>query len=186
MGTHGLRGRLDVADEAFLHYSGHFSHFPRSALALECLLEDYLRTPTRVLQVQGRWLNLEPHDQARLPPAAKSKGPNNQLGVDAVIGPRVWDVQSKFRLRLGPLSWPRFCSLMPNGVALRPLCQMARAFVGPELDFDVQPVLEPEDVVPCRLSLGDDDGFYLGWNAWLPARSLDRQVDDALFVLDDA
>ena len=89
-------------------------------------------------------------------------------------------------MRLGPLSWRGFCSFMPNGVALRPLCQMARTFVGPELDFDVQPVLGPGQVVPCRLSPQDDDGFYLGWNTWLPARSVERQVDDALFALDDA
>ena len=37
-GTGGLRGRLDVDDEALLYYCGHFAHFPRSALALECIL----------------------------------------------------------------------------------------------------------------------------------------------------
>ena len=42
MGTPGLRGRLEISDESFLHYSGHFAHFPRSALALECLLRRLL------------------------------------------------------------------------------------------------------------------------------------------------
>jgi type VI secretion system protein ImpH len=185
MGTPGLRGRLEVADEAFLHYCGHFAHFPRSALALECMLEDSLEMPVRVLQGQGRWLDLEPSDRGRLPGARDSRGEHRQLGVDTIIGARVWDVQSKFRLRLGPLSWRQFRSLMPNGVALRPLCQMARAFVGPELDFDVQPVLAPAEVAPCRLSPQVDDGFYLSWNTWLGSQTLDRQVDDALFVLED-
>ena len=64
LGTAGLRGRLDVDDEAFLYYSGHFAHFPRSASALECLLADYLEMPVRVQQCQGQWLALEPDDQA--------------------------------------------------------------------------------------------------------------------------
>ena len=104
LGTAGLRGRLDVNDEVFLYYSGHYSHFPRSAMALECLLADHLEMPVEVLQCQGQWLNLEPDDQAFMPSLAQPNGRNNQLGVNLVVGERVWDVQSKFRLRLGPLT----------------------------------------------------------------------------------
>src|SRR5262249_43284503 len=32
LGTAGLRGQLEVDDEAFLFYSGHFAHYPRSPL----------------------------------------------------------------------------------------------------------------------------------------------------------
>ena len=35
----GLRRRLDLDDEVFLYFCGHFSHAPRSALALQCLTE---------------------------------------------------------------------------------------------------------------------------------------------------
>jgi type VI secretion system protein ImpH len=182
MGTHGLRGRLKVSDEAFLHYSGHFAHFPRSALALECVLQDHFQIPIRVLQVQGQWLVLEPEDHSRMPSALLPKGRNNHLGVDLIIGARVWDVQSKFRLRLGPLSWRQFCAMMPSGAGLLRLCQMARTYVGPELDFDVQPVPRSEEVPPCRLSREEEGGFHLGWNMWLQSRPLCTQVDDAVFV----
>jgi type VI secretion system protein ImpH len=60
---------------------------------------------------------------------------------------------------------------------------MARFFVGPELDFDVQPLPKPEEVPPCQLLPGERDGFHLGWNIWLQTRPLDRPVDDAVFVL---
>ena len=50
-----------------------------------------------------------------------SRGPYATLNLSLVVGERVWDIQSKFRLRLGPLSWLQFRSLMPNGDALRPL-----------------------------------------------------------------
>jgi type VI secretion system protein ImpH len=185
MGTPGLRGHLEVSDEAFLHYSGHFAHYPRSAIALECLLQDYLDMPVRVLQIQGQWLNLDCDDQSRMPSAREPKGRNNQLGVDLVVGARVWDIQSKFRLRLGPLDWRQFCSLMPNGANLRPVCQLARCYVGPELDFDVQPVLKPDEVRSCEMSGREGNRFYLGWNTWLQSQPLNRQVEDALFALDD-
>src|SRR5262249_22056591 len=104
---------------------------------------------------------------------------------DLVVGARVWDVQSKFRLRIGPLSWRQFRALMPNGKALRPLCQFTRTYVGLELDFDVQPVLLPNEVPPCQLIPDPDDGPYLGWNTWMPSETRDRAVDDAVFLLEN-
>jgi type VI secretion system protein ImpH len=183
LGTDKLRGRLEVDDEVFLHYSGHFSHFPRSASALQCLLEDYLEMPATVLQIQGQWLYLDPDDQASMPDARYPKGRNTQLGVNLIVGDRVWDVQSKFRLRLGPLTWRQFRSLMPDGPALRPLCQVTRSFVGPDLDFDVQPVLKPEEVPPLRLSPRLDEGSYLGWNTWVQSQPFVNPVADATFAL---
>ena len=88
LGTGHLKGRFEVDDEVFLHYSGHFARFPRSALALECLLEDYLELPTRVLQIQGQWLFLDPDDLCVLPNSLHPDGRNNQLGVNLVVGER--------------------------------------------------------------------------------------------------
>ena len=194
MGTPGLRRRLDLDDEAFVFFSGHFAHFPRSATALECALEDFLEMPVRVQQCQGQWLNLERDDQAEMPSARDPQGRNNQLGVNLVIGTRVWDVQSKFRLRIGPLTWRQFRTLMPNGDALRPLCQFTRTYAGLALDFDVQPVLHPHEVWPARgpnepggarLSPDLGDGPYLGWNTWMPSATRNRPADDAVFLLED-
>jgi type VI secretion system protein ImpH len=185
LGTTGLRGRLETDDELFLYYSGHFAHFPRSALALESLLADHLDLPVRVLQCQGQWLTLEPDNLAVLPAEQGSQGRNNQLGVDLVIGERIWDVQSKCRLRIGPLTWPQFRNLMPNGSALRPLCQITRTYVGPALDFDVQPILKAEEIPPCQFSTDPEQAPYLGWNTWMPSSALSaRPIDDAVFQID--
>jgi type VI secretion system protein ImpH len=186
MGTAGLRGRLDTDDELFLYYSGHFAHFPRSALALESLLGDHLSMLVQVLQCQGQWLHLDPSDQAAMPSAREPEGRNNQLGVNLLVGARIWDVQSKFRLRIGPLNWRQFRSLMPNGQSLRPLCQIARTYVGPGLDFDVQPVLKLEEAPRCRFTPDPEDGPYLGWNTWMPPAAAPSSpfLHDAVFQID--
>src|SRR5262249_29678817 len=158
LGTAGLRDRLEIDDEAFLFYSGHFAHYPRSALALECLLQDYFEVPVEVHQLKGQWLVLDPEDRSLLPSTSQPGNLNNQLGVSMVAGERCWDMQSKFRLRVGPLTYAQFRRLMPNGDGLRPLAQMARTYVGPELDFDVQPVLKAAEVPQCRA----DDTSFLG------------------------
>ena len=59
MGTKGIRGRLSVADEAFLFYGGYFADGHRSATALERMIGDYFNLPAKTDQFKGQWLNLE-------------------------------------------------------------------------------------------------------------------------------
>jgi type VI secretion system protein ImpH len=185
MGTGGLRGRLSIDDESVLFYSGHFSHSPRSAIALENLLEDYFGLPMKVEQLQGQWLYLGTDDCAQLPSATLPKGANNRMGLNVVVGQRVWDVQSKFRIRVGPLSYIQFRRFMPDGDGLRPLAEMVRAYVGPEFDFDVQPVLRPEEVPWCRSRSRGDARSRLGWNTWVRRPPFTHEVADPVFTLDD-
>src|SRR5262249_8160137 len=73
-------------------------------------------------------------------------GAFNRLGVDAVAGHKVWDDQSKFRVRLGPLAFDHFRSFLPGGRLSDVLVDLVRYYVRGELDFDVQVVLKPPDV----------------------------------------
>jgi type VI secretion system protein ImpH len=182
MGTDGLRGRLEIDDEAFLFYSGHFAHFPRSAAALQQILGDYFGLPIEVLQMHGQWLQLPESEQAVMPGAANPNGLNNALGVSLIVGERVWDVQSKFRLKVGPLTYAQFQQFLPGGPALRSICQLTRSYVGPEFDFDVQLVLRPEEV-PASRSGGRQT--RLGWDSWARTREFSRFAEDAVFSLDD-
>jgi type VI secretion system protein ImpH len=186
LGTAHLRGRLKIEDDAFLYYSGHFAHRPRSAVALEALLSDYFERPIAVQQFQGQWLYLDPDDRSLMPNAEQPHGRNNQLGVNLVVGERVWDVQSKFRLRIGPLTYEQFRGFMPNGDALRPLAKMTRSFVGPEFDFDVQPVLLPREAPWCRLGGDERGGAFLGWNTWVRCNDFQHEVDNAIFGDDES
>lgn len=181
MGTAGLRGRLQFDDELLLYLSGHFAHYPRSAAALECLLWDYLEMPVRVEQLHGQWLSLDRADQTRMPNRLDPAGRNNNLGVSAIVGERVWEIQSKFRLRIGPLTRAQFRALIPDGTTFRPLSQLTRLYVGPEFDFDVQPVLLGAEVPWARLADDPADRPRLGWNTWVRTQPFDRLVDDATF-----
>jgi type VI secretion system protein ImpH len=181
LGTAGLRGRMDVDDEAFLFYAGHFAHFPRSAVALECLLGDYFELPLRVEQACGQWLTLEGGDRSLLPGPEHRQGRYCRLGIDLIVGERVWDVQSKFRLRLGPVGYEQFRRLMPGGAGLRALCQLTQTYTGLELDYDVQVVLRAAEVPWCRLGGDGADGCRLGWNTWVRSGALARDPEDAVF-----
>lgn len=181
LGGDSLRERREFDDELQLYFAGHFSRQGRSAVALEQILSEHLGISCRVAQFQGQWLTVDPSEQARLQRGPLGERPIGALGVDINLGSRVWNVQSKFRVILGPMSELEFKGFLPSGDRLRALSQLVRSFVGPEFDFDVQLVLRAEEVPRCRLG-ARGNASRLGWNTWLHSRRPERDASDAVFT----
>jgi type VI secretion system protein ImpH len=176
----GLAGGTDP----LLYYAGAFAGWPRSADQLAGILSDWLGQKVEVEQFAGAWLSLDPEEQTTLP-ASGRPGRYHQLGVDAAIGARAWDIQSRVVLRIGPLSLAAFNASLPGGVLLKHLVALTRAYLGDQTSFVVNPVLAADAVPPVRLSKADAP--RLGWNGWLPT-SAGRKSNaaEALFGARDA
>ncbi len=185
LGTDGQRGRRNFDDRVSAFFGGVFSSKRRPAHELERVLAHQFRLPVAIQQFFGRWLMLDNDQMSRLTGQHSDGAHYNRLGVDAVVGRRIWDVQGSFRVVVGPLSYQRFCELTPSGRDLKPFCELVRSFVGPELEFDVQVLLAPGEVPECRLQSTTIDGPQLGWNTWLRSAPIEREVDDAIFLLQD-
>lgn len=174
-----------VDDLALLHYSGFLSRRVRCAVSLEGMLRDYFGLPVAVEQFRGQWLRLGQGDQTALGTA------NGEVGMTAMAGDRIWDVQSKIRLRVGPLRYAEFDSLLPDRTpvpgrkAFFLLCHLTRLYVGAELDYDVQLILRAPDVPACQLS-AKPPGPRLGWNTWVLSGPAGADADDAVFEADEA
>ncbi len=179
MGTGGLRDRLDIPDALTLFYVGHFSQSPRNASSLGAMLREYFALPLLVEQLSPRWLSLDDDDRAALGKA------NHGMRGGIVVGRRVRDLQGKFRIRVGPLPYDLFRRMMPGGDILGPLWQLTRLYVGPDLDFDVQPILRKEDVPGTQLRAAAPPGekARLGFNSWSKTRAPARDAEDAVFRL---
>ncbi len=184
MGTTHQRDRLAFPDEAILNYAGLFADTARSASSLEGLLTDYFGFSVEVKQFQGRWLYLDDDDHSRVAGLQTCHDDHAVLGVDFVAGGRVWDVQGKLRLRLGPLNYSQFCRLLPGGDDCRALEQMTRLYVGPEYEFDVQPVLAKDDIPSMRLDSTTTQPARLGWNTWLATVTPEADAENVIFKLD--
>jgi type VI secretion system protein ImpH len=168
-----------VPDDVLLYYAGHFSHRPRSAVALQQIVADCFSVATEVKQFQGQWLKLRRPDCTQLTSGPFVRG-NNQLGVSAIVGDRVWGIENKIRLRLGPISYSDFRKFLPGAVGYVALGQFVRFFVGPTLDFDIQLILTKDEVLPCQVKRSGE--MRLGWNTWLLNASPKHDVDDAVFA----
>ena len=173
LGTKGLRGRLAVNDEALLPYVGLIAQRPHSANSIENILSDHFQTTAKIEQFSGQWLSLSADDVSKLGTA------NSTLGRSAIIGSRVWDQQSKLRVRIGPLTFKRFQAFLPSGTANAEMRGIVKFMLGLEFDFDVQLVLSAKEVPATILTTRAIRKPMLGWTTFLktkPFKNDDQQL----------
>ena len=173
LGTKGIRGRMSLPDESLLPYIGLIAQKPHSCNALENVLSDYFGTPAKIKQFFGQWLALDSADYTRLGER------NSLLGESAIAGTKIWEQQSKFRVRLGSLTFKQFQNFLPNGSAFQPLKSIIRFMVGEEFDFDVQLILKSKQVPGAILTTRAQRKPMLGWTTFLktkPFKADDEQV----------
>ncbi len=180
--TRHLIDRLAVGAMPIQHYAGFFASRPRSADRLRALLSDWLDRDVTIDEFAGGWLRLDADSQSRMP-RGRMPGQFNRLGRDCAAGARAFDPQARFIIRIGPLSHDAFEALLPDRPRLHHLVSMVRAYVGMEVDFAVNLVLDP-DAIP-RAQLGGTTAPRLSWTGWLPIAtpglSGRARADQALF-----
>lgn len=174
LGEASLRERDAVADHAKLFVSGHLVRESRNAEGLERILSTFFRVPARVEQWVAHWLSLTRAQQTRLGAGRDAE----QLGVGAVAGEKVPDVQSRFRIRFGPLSLSEYEAHLPGGKPFGQMLAWLRNYIGYELAWDVRLVLRREEVPGA--SLGST--VRLGWTTWLGERRRPDDADDLVLV----
>jgi type VI secretion system protein ImpG len=175
--TKGLENRLSIPDDDLREYAPFFLQ-GRCATNLESMLGGRLNLPVRIEQMQEAWLELPLHKRPCL--GGSHENPCVQLGVSAILGEGVWDYQTKFRIRIGPLNYEQFQRLLPDGDQGLDLVEFIRMYVGPQLQFDVQLILKAECVPLCVL--GGDNPMRMGWTAWLKAEEFTHDATDAIFT----
>ena len=180
IGTEGLQDRQAVADDAFLYFAGILGQRPRSAKALQLLVEEYFAVPVEVQQLLGGWFPLDPATECRM---GDRESPSEQLGFGAVAGSEVWDQGARARIKLGPLSLSQYLDFLPHGSAFQALRALTRFFSNDEIDFEVQLVLTREDVPACDLGSEGDQSPKLGWVSWVRSSPIGRDPEDTILPL---
>lgn len=158
-----MRERDVLPDRAKLYYTGLLSAPTRNAAGLSAMVSDFFGVQARVEQFVGEWIELPPGSAWSLGGAPRRSAPRmGLLGRSALLGSRVFSIQHKFRLTLGPLTRPMFRRLAPGGRSLPRLVAMVRNYIGDELAWDVRLMPQGEAVQPLQLGTSQ-----LAWNTWL-------------------
>jgi type VI secretion system protein ImpH len=155
-----------IPDVAKLHFSGHLSAQTRYPDGLKAILSDYFGVPVAVEEYIGQWLELP--ERSRVGVSAY------QLGVDLCLGSQVWDRQHAFRVRLGPLTLDEYRGMLPGGESFKHLTAWVAEYIGFELDWDLNLILQQQEVPAFTLN----GQLRLGFTTWLgdPRRDADDLI----------
>lgn len=181
LGTEGLQNRQRLLDDSLVYYCGLLAAQPKSAVALEQVLNDYFDVPVEVDQFAGAWYKLDLDSQCDLDDAAASL--SGQLGVGAVVGDEIWDQQSRVRIKIGPLGLHQYQDFLPKGTAFEPLQALVRFFTNDEFEFEVQLIMKKEEVPPCELGAEGDVAPRLGWVTWMKSKPLGADPGETVLTL---
>lgn len=181
LGLNAQRPRASLGDGGLLGLAGSLGRRVRTPGAVRRLIASLLDLPVEVREFHGRWIDIALADRTRLAAPRPGERSFSGLGVDAVAGSQVWDVQSRFRVRLGPMGLDDFKSFFrPDGPRAL-LEQVVREAVGPAIDFDLQLVLRHEETPPLGLDHADSPAL-LGQTTWLGAGPVKRDRDEAVLA----
>ena len=180
LGTAGLRDRQEIDDEALMHYVWLAASQLRSAVALEQVIADYFDVPVEIQQFTGGWYGLDLSTQCEM---KEEESASRQVGSGAVAGDAVWDRQSRVRIRLGPMGIARYCDFLPGGAAHKALRAITRFFGNQCLEFEVQLVLDRNQVPDVELDLDSSNPARLGWVSWAKTAPLGCDPDDTILTL---
>jgi type VI secretion system protein ImpH len=179
LGTPQLAERTGLPLPVLLYHAGNLASRSRSASRLAAMLEEETGCPTQIEEFTGGWVRLPPEERTRMAggnpqrgrPGRLAEGQHAQLGGGAVLGSETWDAQSRFAIRIGPLDRAAFEALLPGTPGHARIATLARLFVGLDVGFVLNPVLDVKDVGPLALGRA----ARLGWTSWLTAPLPRRQ-----------
>lgn len=153
---------------AMRYFAGLLMPQSRSAQNLRDLLHRYFAIPVHIQSNMGYWQDVPPAEQTVIGQCRLS------LGEGLLLGDKLYDVTSRFRIVLGAMdlaAYRSFFQQQPNAQRLR---QWVEMFVGTEFEWEVQPILAQNAVPPFQLG-GDNQ---LGLTTWLG--KVDRDASDLI------
>jgi type VI secretion system protein ImpH len=180
MGTPGLQNRLPVPDDSLLYYSGLLAQRPHSAVALRNILSDYFEVPIEVEQFAGGWYPLDLQTQTSL---QERLDESEQLGFGAVVGDEVWDQTARVRIKIGPLKLEQYQDFLPQGSAFASLRALTNLVSNGEFDFEIQLILEHDDVPGCVLGDEAANAPQLGWHSYIKTRPMRTDASETILQL---
>jgi type VI secretion system protein ImpH len=183
----GLKAGLHArsGEVTWLRHAGLLAGSPRSMTGLLTLITDRFGLVADGYQFRGDWRDLEPRDVVRL--GALRGGPH--LGVNAMLGTRVWDQSSGITIAVHQLSMNRFNDLLPGGLIHALFAWVVRRYL--QQDVTVELVLSLDVAAHRPFALGSENPTKLGWTSWLtgvaaPLKSLKPAKFTLQPLLDDS
>ncbi|ALQ56518.1 MAG: type VI secretion system protein ImpH [Pseudoalteromonas tetraodonis] len=118
-----------------LHFSGLYSRKIRNAFDLKSVLSSYLGCDVVIKQMVGKWHDLKPQEQTCLASERLYEGQHARLGVDTVIGKKIWDISSNIEIHISTTDIDKAKSLLPKGKLFELATKIVKDYAGNAISF---------------------------------------------------
>lgn len=180
LGTEHLRGRNHLRDDFFAEYAALLAVQPRSASALRGILSDFFKVPVEVEQFAGTWYPLDDDSITRF---SEENSDSERVGYGVVVSQEYWSQESMVRLRIGPLDLPTYRRFLRVGPDFAKLQEICRFFSRDEIVFELQLILNKEEVPDTELSGDRPEDAQLGWTTWAKSKPFQEHAEDVVIRL---
>lgn len=168
LGTSGVQNRSALSDNIAAGMAGLLGRQVSSASALKSAIRHHFGLNAEIEQFVGDWYQVPVDLRTQLPGRCnRHKGVNNVLGMNAVLGEQSYQIQSRFRVLLEPMSYQHYMDFLPGSRRVEAMRDMIRMMAGTELDFEI--MIQVQEAELPHLQLGQRDDYYpmLGINSRL-------------------
>lgn len=172
IGLPGLRNRTTLPDRSKIFFAGHFAQQNGNAEGLRHILSEYLQLPVVIEEFVGKWITIPEEFRFVLGDSAETAS----LGQTMLLGAESWSVEEGIRIVIGPVNLADFQRLQPGGRSLACLSDIVRQYIGDQLQWDVQVILNKQFLPPFELSYYGE----LGRSLWLYSETPQDDVADLI------
>lgn len=160
LGHAQLRKHGHIEWARLLPYLGMIGMKVRSASLLSGVVSHYFgNVPAQVLEYVRHKTTIDPMQRNQLGVV------NCSLGVSSMLGEKVYDLNTKFRLRIGALDFAAYREFLPGGRDHATLRELVAFTLVDQFEYDVELLLRADDVP--RTTLAGDNQTRLGYSTWL-------------------
>ncbi|AOI60337.1 type VI secretion system baseplate subunit TssG [Burkholderia diffusa] len=152
-------GRRPLPSHARLAASAHLVRESRNPDGLRATLEHYFGVPVAIEENVFHWIEIDSADRGRM----GQPGPAATMGHGAILGRVAPDRQHRFRIVIGPVDLEAYLRFTPQGEDLPQLIEWVRAFVGHELEWELELRIRPDSAPPAVMG----GAQRIGWSGWL-------------------
>jgi type VI secretion system protein ImpH len=172
-GTHRITEPKDsLPENAKLFYSGHLIGKTQNAEGLESIISDFFEIPASVDSFIGQWLTVPNKYLCQLGHSEDCAS----LGVNSMLGEKIWECNSRFRIQLGPMSLSRFQTFLPTETSFKKLSDWVAFYTSNQFRWDLQLILKASEIPPTPLG----GKCQLGWTTWLQSQPIPTDSYDLI------
>lgn len=162
-----------LSDHARYFMAGHLVRQTRNPEGLRNILRTCLGVPVEIIEWIPQWLPVEESERTTL----RTRANTRRLGANAMLGTAVRDAQTKFEIRLGPLSREEYAALLPGTRCAQQLTDWVRHYAGVEWSWDVRLLMAANQVAGTVLAASRP----LGLATWLGTRTSTLAAGDLVY-----